>query len=148
MTDRPAKAPDVREARLVIAEHLNRRDNLSGAWWPRSRLAGQELPTVLRAATRRFRLVLGITLNLNEWPGTDIAVDHVGGLRTKVSWYGLPEANLAVLYIDGARRINLLVVPPETPESVALSAMLAASTPGNRSTPQQLLTAAAAEHRK
>lgn len=64
-----------------------------------------------------------------------------------MSWYGLPESDLVVLHVDGMRRINLLVVPPDTPESVAIAAMLMASAPGNRRTPADVLKAAAMNSR-
>jgi hypothetical protein len=141
--ERPATRPAVtREARLVIAEHLNRRDNLCGAWWPRSRFVAEELPALLSVASRRFRTILGVTLTLAEWPGSDIGHQYCGP-RTKLNWYGLEARDLAVLHVEGARRINLLVIPPDTAESVAISAMLMASTPGNSRTPQQLLVDAA-----
>ena len=97
---------------------------------------------MLQAAYRRFRAILGVTLTLEEWPGSDIA-HHYCGSRTKVNWYGLASRDLAVLHVDGPRRINLLVVPPGTPESVAITAMLMACTPGNSRTPGQLLKDAA-----
>ena len=136
---RPGK---IAEVRLVIAEHLNRRDNLCGAWWPRSRRVAEELPAMLEAAQHRFRSILGVSLTLQEWPGADIAVQYCG-LRTKLNWYGLPSRELAVLHVEGARRINLLVVPPETSESIAITAMLMASTPGNTRTPEEMLADAA-----
>ena len=131
------------ETRLVIAEHLNRRDSLCGAWWPRTRRAADELPVMLRAAQQRFRSILGVTLSLQEWPGTDIGAQYCGS-RTKLNWYGLPSRDLAVLHVDGLRRINLLVVPPDTDESIALTAMLMASAPGNTRMPHELLAEASA----
>lgn len=98
---------------------------------------------MLNGARRRFRTILGLTLTLDDWPGADIAVQYCG-LRTKLSWYGLPTGDLAVLHVDGARRVNLLVVPPSTPEDVAISAMLMACTPGNTRTPGQVLAEASA----
>ena len=97
---------------------------------------------MLEAAQHRFRSILGVSLTLQEWPGADIAVQYCG-LRTKLNWYGLPSRELAVLHVEGARRINLLVVPPETSESIAITAMLMASTPGNTRTPEELLVDAA-----
>ena len=113
---------------------------LNGAWWPRCRVAEDEVPLLARAAAHRFTVVRGISLHIDDWPGTDITADHTGGINIKVNWYGAPAHHLAVLHLGGLRRISLLVVPPSTAEHTAIAIMLKACTPGNACTPRQLLS--------
>lgn len=112
---------------------------LNGAWWPRCRVAEDEVPLLARAVAHRFTLVPGISLHIDDWPGTDIAADHTGGVRTKVNWYGSPAHHLAVVHLGGLRRISLLVVPPNTAEDTAIALMLRACTPGNAYSARELL---------
>ena len=65
--------------------------------------------------------------------------------KVKVSWYGLAESHLMVLNCGESRRIALLVLPPETPEPIALTATLMASAPGNVLTTDETLARAHAQ---
>ena len=135
----------VREPRLVVAQRPTRRDHLHGAWWPYSTDIERELAPVLTAVAARFRVVLGVMLNRDEWPGAPLGCQSAGNGRVKISWYGLLEPHLMVLHCGDARRIALLVLPPETPEPIALSATLMASAPGNALTTDETLARAHAQ---
>jgi len=135
----------VREPRLVIAHRPTRRDHLHGAWWPYSTDIGRELAPVLLTVAERFRVVLGVMLNRDEWPGAPLDGQSAAAGRIKISWYGLSESHLMVLRCGDARRIALLVLPPETPEPIALSATLMASAPGNALTTNETLARARAQ---
>jgi hypothetical protein len=131
-----------RDARLVITERPVRRDHLHGAWWPYTTDIERELAPMLSLASTRLRAVLGVALNRDEWPGAPLTRQPLTTNRTKISWYGLPEPHLAVLHCGGHTRIALLVLPPDTPEAVALTAMLMAAAPGNCLTTTETLTSA------
>lgn len=135
------------EPRLVIAEHPALRDHLHGAWWPRSNDITSELAPLLRVVAGRVRVVLGVALNRNEWPDAPLALQSTTTGRVKVTWYGLNEPHLMILRLDHARKYSLLIVPPDTPEDVALTAMLMASRPGNGSSTTDVLAHALAEVR-
>lgn len=100
---------------------------------------------MLILAGSRFPIVLGVALNREEWLDGAGSWQPLGLSRVRVSWYGLPEANLAVLHCANQRRIWLLVLPPDTREEVALAATFLACTPGNSLTTTQTL-AKAREH--
>lgn len=121
----------VLEARLTLSERPAIRDHLHGAWWPRSADITAELAPLLRAVAGRMRVVVGVALNRNEWPGAPLVLPSMSLGRTKVSWYALVEPHLIVLRADQLRRFALLIVPPNTQEDIALTAMLMASRPGN-----------------
>jgi hypothetical protein len=135
----------VREPRLVIAQRPSRRDHLHGAWWPRSADLDQELIPMLSAVAARFGAVLGVMLNRNEWGDAPLAGQNSRAGKAKISWYGLDESQLVVLYCGQARRIALLLLPPDTPEPIALTATLMASAPGNVLSALETLTRARAQ---
>lgn len=139
-------AMTAREPRLVIAHHLVVADHLHGAWWPRSTDVNLEIAPLLRTLTERYRAVLGVALNRDEWPGAPLTLQPSTIGRTKIAWYGLTERNLAVARFDQHRRIRLLVVPPDTAEEIALTATLMAATPGNDLTTADVLARAHAAH--
>ena len=122
-----------RETRLVIAKRLARRDHLHGAWWPYSTDIERELGPMLTLAVTRLPTVRGVALNRDEWPGAPLVVSQSATSTPKISWYGLSEPHLAVLHCGGHNLLSLalLLLPPDTPEQVALTAMLMAAAPGN-----------------
>jgi len=134
-----------REPRLVIAQRPTRRDHLHGAWWPHSGDIDQELAPMLELVRARFGSVFGVMLNRDEWPDADVASRQARHGKTKISWYGVMEAHQIVLLCDRSRRLALLVLPPDTPEPVALTATLMACAPGNVLSTNETLIRARAE---
>ena len=134
-----------RHTRLVIAERPARRDHLQGAWWPHTADIEAELAPMLKLAVTRLHAVLGVTLNRDEWPGAPLLLQPLATRSPKIGWYGLAEPQLAILHCAGHNRIALLVLPPDTPEEVAVTAMLMAAAPGNCLTTTETL-ARAREH--
>jgi hypothetical protein len=142
-----ARVLSATEPRLVIAEHPALRDHLHGAWWPRTTDITNELAPLLRVVAARVRSVLSVALNRDEWPDAPLALQATVTGRVKVTWYGLTEPHLMILRLDHQRRFAVLVVPPDTAEDVALTAMLMASQSGNDRTTTDLLAHARAAAR-
>jgi len=117
--------------RVVLAERLVRRDHLHGAWWPQTTDLQRELTPMLSRVLTRVHSVIGVTLSRVDWPEAPLFFQAKSGRDTKISWYGLGEPNLAVVHASEKTRIVLLLIPPETPEDVALTAMLMSTSPGN-----------------
>ena len=134
-----------REPRLVIAQRPTRRDHLHGAWWPYSGDIDEELVPMLALVRARFGAVFGVMLNRDEWPDADVASRQARNGKTKISWYGVTEPHQMVLMCDRSRRLALLVLPPDTPEPVALTATLMACAPGNVLSTNETLSRARAE---
>lgn len=127
------------EARVYLAERLARRDHLHGAWWPRSTDIEQELAPMLTMAAKRLRSVVGVLVSQSEWPQTANAWQPRPGTKARLSWYGVQEPHTVVLRCGDLSRVVLLLLPPDTPESVALSATFLACSPGNSLTAAQTL---------
>lgn len=100
---------------------------------------------MLEVVNTRFASVHGVTLNRDEWPDADPTGKHARLGRTKISWYGLAEAHQMVLFCSQGRRLALLILPPDTPEAVALTATLMACAPGNVLRTDETLARAATE---
>ena len=117
--------------RFVIAERIVRRDHLHGAWWPHTTDLLRELDPMLKRALTRVHTVLGLTLSRTDWPTAPLMYQPNPGRLPKISWYGLSEPNMAIMHASGNNRIALLLIPPDTPEDVAVTAMLMTTSPGN-----------------
>jgi hypothetical protein len=134
-----------RDPRVVIAHRPTLRDHLHGAWWPYTTDIEHELAPMLAAVSSRFRAVVGVMLNRDEWPTAALDWLPARAGRLKISWYGLPESHLVVLHCSERRRIALLLLPPDTPEEIAVKATLMASAAGNGLTTNETLTIARAQ---
>lgn len=134
-----------RSPRIVIAHRPTLRDHLHGAWWPYTTDIERELAPMLATVASRFRAVVGVMLNRDEWPTAALNWLPAQAGRLKISWYGLPESHLVVLHCSAQRRIALLLLPPDTPEEIAVTAALMASTPGNGLTANEILAIARAQ---
>ncbi|MEU0383647.1 DUF5994 family protein [Streptomyces chartreusis] len=102
---------------------------LDGAWWPRSRDLGAELPSLIAVLDPLWGRITRVTVNPTHWPAVPRKVP-VAGHVVKVGWF-LPEQDPHELLLLSYRvgRWNLLVVPPQTPPDSAAWLMAAASDP-------------------
>ncbi|MFI1028481.1 DUF5994 family protein [Streptomyces sp. NPDC020951] len=116
---------------------------LDGAWWPRSRDLGAELPTLTAALEPLWGRITRVTVNPTHWPVVPRKVP-VAGHVVKVGWFLYeqdPHELLLLSYHLG--RWNLLVVPPPTDPVAAAWLMAAASDPLGTSTASRLMEQAA-----
>ncbi|MEU0189422.1 DUF5994 family protein [Streptomyces afghaniensis] len=112
---------------------------LDGAWWPRSRDLGAELPSLAAVLDPLWGRITRVTVNPTHWP-TVPRKAPVAGHVVKVGWF-LPEQDPHELLLLSYRvgRWNLLVVPPQTPPDSAARLMAAASDPFGTSTASRLM---------
>lgn len=116
---------------------------LDGAWWPRCRDLGAELPSLTAVLDPLWGRITRITVNPTHWPTVPRKVP-VAGHVVKVGWFLAeqdPHELLLLSYRTG--RWNLLVVPPQTPPDSAAWLMAAASDPLGTSTASRLMEEAA-----
>ena len=118
------------EARLQVVATRATRAVLDGGWWPRSRSPATELPGLVLALSRRYGPVRQVMLNSGTW-------DHhvsrllVGAQVVRLGWFTSLAPALLIATTDAGDQLDLLVVPPETPEAVALTAMARAADPAD-----------------
>ncbi|MGW1667290.1 DUF5994 family protein [Streptomyces sp. NPDC002324] len=112
---------------------------LDGAWWPRSRDLGAELPSLTAVLDPLWGRITRVTVNPVHWPVVPRKVP-VAGHVVKVGWFRSgqdPHELLLLSYRVG--RWNLLVIPPHTSPASAARLMAAASDPLGTSTASLLM---------
>ncbi|MER6413470.1 DUF5994 family protein [Streptomyces humidus] len=110
---------------------------LDGAWWPRSRDMGAELPALLSALVAHLGPVTRVGLDTTAWEDlpTRIVVDD-----RVVHIDSFPVGDDTVLITRGDRDIfSLLVVPPDAAPDAARAAMAQAVRADNISQAEQIL---------
>ncbi|MEU7189746.1 DUF5994 family protein [Streptomyces sp. NPDC039022] len=133
-------------ARLSLKPSGPRTGLLDGAWWPRSRDLGRELPTLTGQLEPLWGRITRVTVNPTHWPVVPRKIP-ANGRVIKVGWFTDeqdPHQLLLLSYRVG--RWDLLIVPPETGAAAAARLMDAASDPRTACTGSQLLGAELARH--
>jgi len=140
-TGTPCRAGDDDRVRLALIDPPPERTTLDGAWWPRTRSLIDELPGLVQELHRRGIRVRRVAYNPDAWEAAPrrMAAD---GRTIRLGWFRTIDAQLLDLTGDlPHRRIDLLVVPPDTTAAVAGQAFTAATDRSNREAPTALLAA-------
>ncbi|WP_217197706.1 DUF5994 family protein [Streptomyces buecherae] len=115
---------------------------LDGAWWPRSRTVGVELPALISALTEHLGPITRVGLDASAWkdlPTRLVVDDHVIHIDS------FPIGDDTVLITRGDQdHFTLLVVPPRTRPDAARAAMARAVRADNVSDAEQILIDTAA----
>lgn len=123
---------------LVRLETTHAREGiLDGAWWPRTRDIGAELPSLISALTERLGPVTRVGLDGSAWDGlpTRMTVDD-----RVVRIDSFPVGDDTILITRGEGDLfSLLLVPPDTSPDAALAAMARAVRADNVSGAGQIL---------
>ncbi|MFE9355810.1 DUF5994 family protein [Streptomyces olivaceoviridis] len=131
-------------ALLRLEPTASREGVLDGAWWPRSRDVGAELPALLSALIAHLSPVTRVGLDTAAWEGlpTRIAVD---GRVVHIDSF--PVGDDTVLITRGDRDVfSLLVVPPDTAPDAARAAMAQAVRADNVRQAEQILIETGSGH--
>ncbi|MFE3774782.1 DUF5994 family protein [Streptomyces sp. NPDC059122] len=124
-------------ALLRLATTQSREGILDGAWWPRSRDIGAELPGLVTALTRHLGPVLRVGLDASAWEALPTRLT-VGDRIVHIDSF--PIGDDTVLITRGDRDyFSLLVVPPETSPAAARAAMGRAVRADNVARARQIL---------
>ena len=132
---------DADPVRLALIDPPGQRTTLDGAWWPRTRSLSEELPGLVQELHRRGIRVTRAAYNPDAWETAPrrLAAD---GRTIRLGWFRSIDPQLLDLTGDTTRgRLDLLVVPPDTPAAAVGQAFTAASDRANRRTPTALLAA-------
>lgn len=141
--DRSSSSSSASSLRLSLAPAGPAPALLDGAWWPRSRDLGAELPSLAAVLDPLWGRITRVTVNPTHWPVVPRKVP-VAGHVVKVGWFLAeqdPHELMLLSYRTG--RWNLLVVPPQTTPVSAAWLMAAASDPLGTSTASRLMEEAA-----
>ncbi|MFJ4666664.1 DUF5994 family protein [Kitasatospora purpeofusca] len=112
---------------------------LDGAWWPRSRNLLLELPALAADIDARWGRITRITVNPAQWPVIPRRIP-VAGHTVHAGWFTTEQDEHTIAVFSYApRRLNLLVVPPETDADDAARLMAEAAGSANTTGASDLL---------
>jgi len=114
---------------------------LDGGWWPRSTDPVAELPGLILALDGLRGVITRLVLSADGWDGHPYRLD-VSGRVVRLGYFASQPTTLFSAFCDNGSRIDLLIVPSETPTDVADAAMMLAASTGNLIQVRDLLTAA------
>jgi hypothetical protein len=117
-----------------------------GAWWPRSWDLSAELPELVAALAAQGVLVERFTYPVDVWQPVDRKVP-VAGRTVRTGGFRSMDQQLVSLTVDGDRRLDLLVVPPEADALTGVRALRLAGLREDSSSPQRVLAAAGSRPR-
>lgn len=117
---------------------------IDGGWWPRSLDLVEELPPLLAHVRRAGFHTVRVTYRLHAWAESPrrIVVDGqritLGGYRKQI------EDTIGLVDTSGQKRLELLVIPPDTDPAVAQRALAIAGRDGDRDRAREVLDSASA----
>jgi len=104
---------------------------LDGGWWPRSIDPVAELPGLVLAIDELHGPVTRLLLGADSWDPHPRRL-RVAGRVLRLGYFSSQPADLLTALCDNGERVDLLVVPPDTPTDTARTAMAFAATANNR----------------
>lgn len=113
---------------------------LDGAWWPRSRDLGQELPSLADHWPDEHGRIARALYCTPDW---DIAPRRIlsrGSIIPVSAFAGENTHKIVLTLAANRRRVELLVIPPDTDPANAERAFLLATNSDSRDTATQILT--------
>ncbi len=125
---RPPPVPSL--PRVSFDPELTRRGAVDGGWWPHSRNALAELPGLIAMLDSRPGIrVLRLAVHRDEWDEIPRRLT-AGGHVVRVDWFTTIPRHTVSVTAAGEEPIALLVVPPDTAEGAAQTAMNMAASRG------------------
>jgi hypothetical protein len=118
-----------------------------GAWWPRSRLLSVELPELVAALESLGVRAERFTYAVDAWDEPPARKVAVAGRTVRTGAFVSMDPQLVSLTVDGDRRLDLLVVPPEADALTGVRALRMAGLRSDTSSPQRVLADAGSRPR-
>ena len=113
-----------------------------GAWFPRSRDLALELPELIAELDRRGVRIERFTYALEAWEPVPRKIVVQGRTVRTGGFRSMNSGVVCLTWGGGARRADLLVVPPETDVLTGARALRLCTRRGLPSSPQMVLAAA------
>jgi hypothetical protein len=113
-----------------------------GAWFPRGRDLALELPELIAELDRRGVRVERFTYPLEAWAPVPRKIVVQGRTVRTGGFRSMNPGVVCLTWVGGARRADLLVVPPETDVLTGARALRLCTRRGLPSSPQMVLAAA------
>ncbi|MGW1074997.1 DUF5994 family protein [Streptomyces sp. NPDC002537] len=110
---------------------------LDGAWWPRSRDIGAELPGLISALTEHLGPVTRVGLDQSAWGELPVRLT-IGGRVVHIDSFPVGDDTVLITRGDNDH-FALLVVPPDAAPDAARTAMARAVRADNITQAEQIL---------
>jgi Family of unknown function (DUF5994) len=134
--------------RVSFDPALSRHGAVDGGWWPHSRNAPAELPGLIAALDSRPGVrVQRLSVHRDDWDEIPLRLTADGGQVIRVDWFTTIPRHTVSVTTAGKGTIEVLVVPPGTPEGTAQTAMNMAATDRGTAQAADILTASGAQGR-
>jgi hypothetical protein len=133
------------DVRVSLREDVGASDSsFDGAWWPRSRDLAVEVRELIAELDRRGVRVERFTYALDAWLPAPRKVVVLGRTVRTGGFRSMDPQVVCLTWAGGARRADLLVVPPETDVVTGARALRLCTRRGLPRSPQMVLAAARA----
>ncbi|HEY7594473.1 MAG TPA: DUF5994 family protein [Actinophytocola sp.] len=116
--------------------------SVDGAWWPRTRDLGAELPALLAALANRLGPVERVSYNLTAWDAAPRRLD-IGGRQVRLGGFHAQHPHTVDVIGPSGSRLTLLVLPSATDPVAAHQTLMTASRRDNVDGVDRLLASAA-----
>ena len=116
--------------RLLLARVRADQAALDGGWWPYSWDPVTELPGLILALDGRFGPIHQVLLNADAWDCRFRRL-AVGARVVRMGWFTSVDPAVLIATTERGDQLDLLVVPPGTPEPTARGAMMRAADPAD-----------------
>ncbi len=113
-----------------------------GAWFPRSRDLAAELPELIAELDRRGVRIERFTYALDAWAPVERKIVVAGRTVRTGGFRSMDHGVVCLIWDGGARRADLLVVPPETDVLTGARALRLCTRRGLPRSSQMVLAAA------
>jgi hypothetical protein len=113
-----ADIPAEPDSRLVLWDIQKKRHEYDGIWWPRSRDLAAEVPALNAALHDRCGPLAHVMFNLSAWESTPRRL-RLDRQRIRLGGFYTLQPSLLIVTGNDGRRVDLLVVPPETDPGLA-----------------------------
>ena len=136
----PQRTTSPLTARLSLRVPGSFKGTLDGAWWPHSRDLIRELLPLLSTLNIEGHPVSRVVYRRSFWV-CDTRHVQVGGRAVRLGAFTMPDANI-VSFIDDTgsrRRLDVLVIAPDTDPAVAERILTQTATNGNALRATELL---------
>jgi hypothetical protein len=142
LDDHRSEARPTDSTRLRFREPVSGRGVVDAAWWPRSADLAAELPDLLEAVWARGTDIRRVSYRLGAWDAPPHRLLLGGRIVRLGGFRSLDPALLSLRDSRGEQRIDVLVIPAETPGSQAEAALRIASAADSLGGPQDILAQA------
>jgi hypothetical protein len=135
----PSRAAAGAEVRLELKKPSGAaRGSVDGGWWPRSLEPEAEFPALVTALEERMDRVSRVVYNLDLWESAPRTLEAGGRVFRCGGFHSMDTHTVTAIGADSSR-LDLLVVPPDTPGGAARAVLRSAADHDSTATVDDIL---------